>query len=271
MPDSNLVSRLNEINGFYHYKQKVVQITDLVFEEQMTNIGMRAIAQSLLTSLAYSPTSHIVRMTVNHVNINYIDGSGTPYDPFVPQNDKIIKNVQIQSIEFNDNRFETLMYVQEMLAIFKSRQLRQTLRSFKINENLLKEKGVIMLMDKIKNCTSLEQLYISNCKIQSTGISCALYILDYNKLYVKALSIAGCTLKTQNQVKQLAQYIKNCVTYKQRENFEYLDISQVISSIAHAETFVEELNGVRIQKIVVRKERPDIALVLKRTCDRVEL
>ena len=124
VPDSNLISRLNEINGFYHYKQKVVQITELSFEEQMTNIGMRAIAQSLLTALAYSPTSHIVRMTVGHVNINYIDGSGTPYDPFVPQNNEIIRNVQIQSIEFNDNRFENLMYVQEMLTIFKSKQLR---------------------------------------------------------------------------------------------------------------------------------------------------
>ena len=55
-----------------------------------------------------------------------------------------------------------------------------------------------MLMDKIKNCTNLEKLCISNCKIQSTGISCALYILDYNKLYVSSLSIAGCVLKTQN-------------------------------------------------------------------------
>lgn len=88
---------------------------------------------------------------------------------------------------------------------------------------------------------------------------------------MKALSIAGCTLKTQNQVKQLAQYIKNCVEYKKRENFEYLDITQVISSIAHAEAFVEELGSVRIQKIAVRKESPDIALVLKRVCDRVEL
>ena len=88
-----MVSKLSEINGFYHYKQKVVQITELSFEEQMTNIGMRAIAQSLLTALAYNPMTHIVRMTVNHVNINYIDGSGTPYDPFVPQNDQIIKNV----------------------------------------------------------------------------------------------------------------------------------------------------------------------------------
>ena len=57
------------------------------------------------------------------------------------------------------------MYVQEMLAIFKSKSLRQTLWSFRINENLLKEKGVIMLMDKIKNCTNLERLEISNCKI----------------------------------------------------------------------------------------------------------
>ena len=128
-----------------------------------------------------------------------------------------------------------------------------------------------MLMDKIKSCAGLELLHISNCKIQSTGISCALYILDYNKLYVKSLSIAGCALKTQNQVRQLAQYVKNCVTYTKRENFEFLDITQVISSIAHAEAFVEELGGVRIQKIAVRKESPDVALVLKRVCDRVEL
>eukprot|EP00703_Trepomonas_sp_PC1_P001458 JAP95148.1 Hypothetical protein TPC1_11952 [Trepomonas sp. PC1] len=257
-PSSHLLHKLNQINDMFFYKKKELVLEDFSFKnEEMTSLSVRSFVQALIQTLNYNPTRNCSILG----NLYYQSGSGTPYDPFVPQNQQIIRNLNVRSITFEHNEFGDPSYIQELLPLFKCSCLRESLSKLVITQNFIKQNAAIMITDKLKYLDQLTELQLNYGKINSIGISCVLYLLNFNQVYVKRLGIAGSVLQTKNMVQQLGFYLKNC--YQQYQELDYLDCSGCITTLQHALDFVKILGLIRIKEIKADGMIGEIVEILK--------
>lgn len=55
-------------------------------------------------------------------------------------------------------------------------------------------KALIILANRMKGLKSLKTVKFENNDINSNGISCCLYLWDFNKIYLKYLSLRGAKM-----------------------------------------------------------------------------
>ncbi|CAL6049431.1 Conserved_hypothetical protein [Hexamita inflata] len=270
VPSKKLMNQIDLINDLYYFRSKKLILNDFEFSnEEMHHITIRAIVASIVAVLNFKPKHNTIVIKDTERSIRFTSGSGTPYSPFVPQMPQMFNNIKIQKFSLNSNNFQQIEFVSELMPLLKNHQVKQDLIVLHITENVLKQKGAIMIADKLKAYKSLEQLNISNAKVGPTGVSCVLYLLDFNKQYLRSLSIAQCKFKTKNQIRQLATYIVNC--FKNNMDFVYLDISGCIKTLAHAEAFVIALENYKIPTICVKDTIPEVADSISRAAVKIEL
>ncbi|CAL6025758.1 Conserved_hypothetical protein [Hexamita inflata] len=258
-PSQQLLRQLDLINDVFTFKNKKLNLTTVEFVKEPLNfMGFKSVSQSLIQVLNYQAHAPI-SICIQSIKLNYKKGTGTPYDPFVPVNTEIVQNVLIENLKFVENDLIDLMYITDFQHLMSNKVLKKTLKSFYFSENLLKNKGVIIAAKQLSGFHALKHITLNETKMKATGLACFVYLMDYGRVYLTQLLVAGVHIQTKNQAKQLALYILNSLKYN--KEFELLDISDCFDGMSLATSFCEVFEGetTKIDTIIIKGTRIEIA------------